>query len=99
MPEGKCKKCGAKFYGWALKAHEHNTCDQCGGEVVIIPDPPASKEVARCSKCGATYDDRESVDQVKKWLSEPDPYAPCPNFACNGQMEVFEDGSKVIHAG
>ncbi len=46
------------------------------------------KETARCNKCGATYDDKESVELVKKWKSE-DGYAPCPNFNCQGQMGLI----------
>ncbi len=47
-------------------------------------------EVAKCNLCGATYDDQESIEQIRKWSAEPDPYAPCPNFSCTGQMEVRE---------
>jgi len=45
-------------------------------------------EVVRCNKCGAPYDDAESIEQVKKWKAEPDNYAPCPNISCPGEMEV-----------
>lgn len=43
-------------------------------------------EVVRCNKCGATYEDKESVELVKKWKTEG--YAPCPNISCPGEMEV-----------
>jgi len=43
-------------------------------------------EVVRCNGCGATYDDAESIEQVKKWKTEG--YAPCPNISCPGEMEV-----------
>jgi DNA-directed RNA polymerase subunit RPC12/RpoP len=35
MPEGKCKQCGAKWYGWSLK-YGHTTCDKCGGKIEIV---------------------------------------------------------------
>jgi len=54
-------------------------------------------EVVRCNKCGATYDDAESVEQVRKWKVESDGYAPCPNISCSGQMEVW-DVDKLIHS-
>lgn len=53
-------------------------------------------EAVRCNKCGAAYTDEESVDLVKKWKSEGDGYAPCPNIPCDGQMELW-DSSKLIH--
>ena len=45
-----------------------------------------------CNQCGATYEDTESVEQVKKWKAEPDGggYAPCPNLSCSGEMDVKE---------
>ena len=48
-------------------------------------------EVVRCNKCGATYEDKESVELVKKWKTEG--YAPCPNMSCSGQMGVFKKDS------
>lgn len=39
-----------------------------------------------CNTCGATYDDEESIALVKKWTEGG--YAPCPNIACPGQLEV-----------
>lgn len=39
-----------------------------------------------CNKCGASYDDQESIDMAKKWIEEG--YAPCPNIACPGQLEL-----------
>ena len=44
--------------------------------------------VTRCKECGATYEDKESIELVKKWIAEG--YAPCPNIACKGEMELKE---------
>ena len=46
-------------------------------------------ERAVCNKCGATYEDKESIDLVKKWLKTG--YAPCPNISCSGEMEIKEE--------
>jgi len=42
-----------------------------------------------CDKCGAVYDDKESIELAKKWIEEG--YAPCPNIACHGHLELRED--------
>ncbi len=47
-------------------------------------------EVARCNRCEVTYDDPESIEQTRKWLAESEPYAPCPNFDCPGELEIIE---------
>lgn len=44
---------------------------------------------AVCNKCGAAYTDKESIDQVEKWIAEG--YAPCPNISCPGQLEIKEE--------
>ncbi len=36
MPQGKCLKCGAKWYGWALIYQLKPTCQHCGGEIQIV---------------------------------------------------------------
>lgn len=41
-----------------------------------------------CNKCGAVYEDKESIDMVKKWIRAG--YAPCPNIACQGELELKE---------
>ena len=41
---------------------------------------------AECNKCGAVYEDKGSIDMVKKWIMEG--YAPCPNIACKGEMKI-----------
>jgi uncharacterized OB-fold protein len=38
MPEGKCPKCGAHYYGWALTLPRQQTCDKCGTALEIIED-------------------------------------------------------------
>ncbi len=95
MPEGTCKKCGKKYCGWALQQPQYRVCG-CGGEIEVTTVP--LYEVAKCNKCGATYDDKESVELVKKFKSTGDGYAPCPNISCDGQMEVFKDSAKLTHA-
>jgi hypothetical protein len=30
MLEGKCQKCGARYYGWALKSPRNQMCESCG---------------------------------------------------------------------
>lgn len=34
MPQGKCEKCGTKYYGWALLQEKYQTC-QCGGRIIV----------------------------------------------------------------
>ncbi len=41
---------------------------------------------AVCNRCGVTYDDKGSIDMVRKWAEEG--YAPCPNISCPGQLEL-----------
>jgi len=43
MPEGTCKECGRKYYGWALQQPEHRVCD-CGGEIEVTATPPTKVE-------------------------------------------------------
>lgn len=45
-------------------------------------------EAVKCNRCGLTYHDKESIELVKKWLTEG--YAPCPNLQCPGEMELCE---------
>lgn len=45
-------------------------------------------EVVVCNKCGMRYDDKESVEMVKKWLA--DGYSPCPILPCRGRLEIKE---------
>jgi len=48
--------------------------------------------IVRCNKCGATYNDTESIELVQKWTKEG--YAPCPNLCCPGQLEVTTPRNK-----
>jgi len=41
---------------------------------------------AVCDQCGASYDDVESIELVRKWVAEG--YAPCPNISCPGQLTI-----------
>jgi len=45
-------------------------------------------EKAVCNQCGQSYEDKESIDQIKKWIEEG--YAPCPNISCRGEFEIKE---------
>lgn len=45
-----------------------------------------AKEKAVCNRCGATYEDKESIELIKKWLRNGQ--APCPNLSCPGRMEI-----------
>jgi len=38
LPEVTCPHCGAKFYGWALKAQigQVTTCDKCQGQIKLV---------------------------------------------------------------
>jgi len=33
--KGKCPKCGASYYGWALENPLHQRCEQCGSSLEI----------------------------------------------------------------
>ena len=45
-----------------------------------------AREKAVCNRCGATYEDKESIELIKKWLRNGQ--APCPNLSCPGRMEI-----------
>jgi len=38
MPTGTCPKCGARFFGWALRNPEHQTCSFCDIELNVVED-------------------------------------------------------------
>jgi len=38
--KGKCKICGAIFYGWALADVGKRKCTRCGGNVELLSDVP-----------------------------------------------------------
>ena len=52
-------------------------------------------EIVKCDKCGATYEDRDSVEMVKRW-KDKDGYAPCPNISCSGQLKVEKKEDRPI---
>lgn len=35
MLQGTCPDCGTRYYGWALREPEHQTCGKCGASLVI----------------------------------------------------------------
>jgi len=38
MLEGKCPKCGTRYFGWALRFPRHQVCLKCGVGLDIIED-------------------------------------------------------------
>ena len=38
MIEGKCPKCGRRFYGWALLQPRNQSCGKCGVGLLITKD-------------------------------------------------------------
>lgn len=38
MLEGKCPKCGARYYGWALRSPRNQMCGKCGVGLEITDD-------------------------------------------------------------
>jgi len=35
MPTAICKKCGRRYYGWALMNPEKQVCPLCGGKLEV----------------------------------------------------------------
>lgn len=38
MIEGKCPKCGERYYGWALRFERNSYCNNCGTALDIMED-------------------------------------------------------------
>jgi len=38
MLEGKCPRCGTRYYGWSLRLPRHQTCGKCGVGLEITED-------------------------------------------------------------
>jgi len=38
MLEGICPKCGARYYGWALRFTRNQSCSSCGAALEIIEE-------------------------------------------------------------
>jgi len=38
MIEGKCPKCGQRYYGWALLQPRNQSCSKCGTGLLITED-------------------------------------------------------------
>ena len=38
MIEGRCPKCGRRYYGWALLQPRNQCCSECGSGLMIIKD-------------------------------------------------------------
>ncbi len=74
MLEGKCPKCGARFYGWALKWGRNQMCEKCGVGLEILDDrgnrftgySPFTAEEYKIKKPGdASAKDREEKTSSK----------------------------------
>jgi len=35
-PEAKCPKCGARYFGWALRDPKYQKCEKCGAQLEVI---------------------------------------------------------------
>jgi uncharacterized OB-fold protein len=44
LMKGKCPRCGARYYGWALKGPVHQYCDECGSELDVNEETDYSLE-------------------------------------------------------
>jgi hypothetical protein len=44
MLEGKCPKCGARYFGWALQFPRNQVCSGCGASLLIYRDGKALSE-------------------------------------------------------
>ena len=38
MLVGECKKCGERYYGWALSMEDQQTCSECGSKLTICDE-------------------------------------------------------------
>jgi ribosomal protein S27AE len=38
MLEGNCPKCGARYYGWALRSPRNQMCHSCGTALIITDE-------------------------------------------------------------
>jgi len=38
MLEGKCTKCGARWFGWALRFSRNQSCPECGSALYVYMD-------------------------------------------------------------
>ena len=38
MLVGECKKCGERYFGWALSMADQQTCSECGSKLAICND-------------------------------------------------------------
>lgn len=36
--EGRCPRCGARYYGWALSSPRNQMCERCGVGLDILDD-------------------------------------------------------------
>jgi hypothetical protein len=38
VPVGRCPKCQARYYGWALRSPRNQMCDKCGASLEITDE-------------------------------------------------------------
>ena len=38
MLVGECKKCGERYYGWALSMEDQQTCSECGSKLTVCDE-------------------------------------------------------------
>ena len=44
MIEGRCQKCGKRYYGWALSQPRNHICNKCGVSLLISDQDKPSYE-------------------------------------------------------
>jgi ribosomal protein S27AE len=75
MLEGKCPKCGARYFGWALRWPRHQTCSRCGNALEITEDgekaytgysPFTAEEYTVIPPPGATSTRKEKESRLKE---------------------------------
>ncbi len=71
MLQGICPRCGAKFYGWALKNPEHQDCSRCGSWLEITEVFPEHKVISPAKSGIYTPDNIRHIlkeTDIDRWL-------------------------------
>jgi hypothetical protein len=66
MLQGICPRCGAQFYGWALKSPEYQDCNRCGAWLDISQAPHENQGVS------TTRINTYTPDNIRHILKETD---------------------------
>ena len=75
MIEGKCPKCGDRYYGWSLLQPRHQSCLKCGVGLLITEDgkktiqgysPFTAEEYKIKLPPGAIPDSEKAKDKTEK---------------------------------